>query len=38
MNLYNRELITAEEALEKAQDTQVMREKLVAGGAKIAAV
>ncbi|HEU5080073.1 MAG TPA: type IV pilus twitching motility protein PilT [Opitutaceae bacterium] len=38
MNLYNRELITAEEALEKAQDVSVMREKLLAGGAKLAAV
>jgi twitching motility protein PilT len=38
MNLYNREMITAEEALEKAQDSLVMREKLLAGGAKLAAV
>ena len=35
MNLFNRELITADEALEKAQDALVMREKLLAGGAKL---
>ncbi len=38
MNLYNRELITADEAMEKAQDPLVMREKLVAGGAKLTAI
>lgn len=38
MNLYNRELISADEALEKAQDSLVMREKLLAGGAKLTAI
>lgn len=38
MNLFNRELITADEALEKAQDSLVMREKLLAGGAKLTAI
>jgi len=38
MNLYNRELISADEALEKAQDTTVMREKLLSMGAKLAAI
>lgn len=38
MNLFNRELITADEALEKAQDPLVMREKLLAGGAKLTAI
>lgn len=38
MNLYNRELITADEALEKAQDALVMREKLLASGAKLTAI
>ncbi len=35
MSLYNRELITADEALDKAQDVAVMREKLTAAGAKL---
>jgi len=35
MSLYNRNLITADEAVEKAQDTVVMREKLITGGAKL---
>jgi twitching motility protein PilT len=35
MSLYNRELITADECVEKAQDPVLMREKLVAGGAKL---
>jgi twitching motility protein PilT len=34
MNLFNRELITADECLEKAQDYIVMRDKLVALGAQ----
>jgi twitching motility protein PilT len=38
MNLFNKELITADEALEKAQDSLVMREKLLAGGAKLTAI
>jgi len=38
MNLFNRELISADEALEKAQDPLVMREKLLAGGAKLTAI
>jgi twitching motility protein PilT len=38
MNLYNRELISADEALEKAQDTTVMREKLLSMGAKLTAI
>jgi twitching motility protein PilT len=37
-SLYNRELITADEAVEKAQDPQGMRDKLVASGAKLKAV
>ena len=32
LNLVNRKLITADEALEKSQDQLVMREKLVAMG------
>jgi twitching motility protein PilT len=35
MSLYNRELITADECVEKAQDSTIMREKLVALGAKL---
>jgi twitching motility protein PilT len=38
MNLYNRELISAEEVIEKAQDPLVVREKLLAGGAKLPAI
>jgi twitching motility protein PilT len=38
MNLFNRELITGDEALEKAQDPMVMREKLLAAGAKLTAI
>jgi twitching motility protein PilT len=34
MNLFNRELITADECLEKAQDYNVMRDKLLALGAQ----
>ncbi len=34
-SLYNRELITADEAVERAQDSQTMREKLTAAGAKL---
>jgi twitching motility protein PilT len=37
-SLYNRELITADEAVEKAQDPNGMREKLVASGAKLKAM
>jgi twitching motility protein PilT len=37
-SLYNRNLITADEALEKAQDPLTMREKLVAAGAKLRAL
>jgi len=35
MSLYNREMISADEAMEKAQDTSTMREKLLAVGAKL---
>ena len=35
MSLYNRELITADECVEKAQDSTIMREKLLALGAKL---
>ncbi|MEO6005464.1 MAG: type IV pilus twitching motility protein PilT [Opitutus sp.] len=35
MSLFNRNLISADECLEKAQDTTVMREKLMALGAKL---
>jgi twitching motility protein PilT len=35
MSLFNRELITADEALDKAQDIGVMRERLTAAGAKL---
>lgn len=34
-SLYNRELISADEAVEKAQDSVGMREKLIASGAKL---
>jgi len=37
-SMYNRELITADEALERAQDTTTMREKLLASGAKLRAM
>jgi twitching motility protein PilT len=37
-SLYNRELITADEAVERAQDTTTMREKLLASGAKLRAL
>jgi len=35
MSLYNRELISADECVEKAQDSTLMRDKLVALGAKL---
>jgi twitching motility protein PilT len=35
MSLFNRELITADECVEKAQDSNVMREKLIGMGAKL---
>ena len=35
MSLYNRELISADECVEKAQDSNVMREKLIGMGAKL---
>jgi twitching motility protein PilT len=35
MSLFNRELISADECVEKAQDSNVMREKLIAAGAKL---
>ena len=38
MSLFNRELITADECVEKAQDPVLMREKLIAGGAKLKAL
>lgn len=37
-SLYNRELISADEAVEKAQDPVVMRDKLIAAGAKLRAL
>jgi len=37
-SLYNRELITADEAVERAQDSTNMREKLTAAGAKLRAL
>jgi twitching motility protein PilT len=37
-SLYNRELITADEAVEKAQDPAGMRDKLTAAGAKLKAL
>jgi len=38
MSLFNRELITADECVEKAQDPVLMRDKLVAVGAKLKAL
>jgi len=38
MSLFNRELITADECVEKAQDPVLMRDKLVTGGAKLKAL
>jgi twitching motility protein PilT len=38
MNLFNRELISGDEAMEKAQDPVTMRDKLLAGGAKLTAI
>ncbi|MBW7896064.1 MAG: type IV pilus twitching motility protein PilT [Opitutaceae bacterium] len=38
MSLFNKELITADEALEKCQDPIVMREKLLAAGAQLKTV
>ncbi len=35
MSLFNRELITADECVEKAQDPTIMRDKLLAMGAKL---
>jgi twitching motility protein PilT len=35
MNLVNRELVSPDEALEKAQDPVVMRDKLIAAGARL---
>ncbi len=35
LSLFNRELITADECVEKAQDPVLMRDKLVTGGAKL---
>ena len=35
MSLYNKELITADEAVEEAQDPIVMRDKLIAAGATL---
>ena len=35
MSLVNRELVTADEALDKAQDSVVMREKLIQMGYKL---
>lgn len=37
-SLYNRELITADEAVEKAQDPNSMRERLLAAGAKLKSI
>jgi twitching motility protein PilT len=37
-SLYNREMITADEAVEKAQDPNTMRDKLVAAGAKLKSI
>jgi twitching motility protein PilT len=37
-SLYNREMITADEAVEKAQDPAAMRDRLVAAGAKLKAI
>ncbi|MDB6095040.1 MAG: twitching motility protein [Verrucomicrobia bacterium] len=38
MSLFNRELISADECVEKAQDPVIMRDKLVAGGARLKAL
>ncbi|MCC6415801.1 MAG: type IV pilus twitching motility protein PilT [Opitutaceae bacterium] len=38
MSLFNKELITADEAVEKAQDPIVMRDKLIAAGATLRAL
>jgi len=38
LSLFNRELISADECVEKAQDPVLMRDKLVAGGAKLKAL
>lgn len=38
MSLYNKELITADEAVEKAQDPIAMRDKLIASGATLKAL
>jgi twitching motility protein PilT len=35
LSLFNRELISADECVEKAQDPILMRDKLIAGGAKL---
>jgi twitching motility protein PilT len=35
MSLVNREMVTADEALDKAQDAVVMREKLIQMGYKL---
>jgi twitching motility protein PilT len=35
MNLVNRELVSPDEALEKAQDPVLMKEKLLAMGARL---
>jgi twitching motility protein PilT len=35
MNLVNRELVSPDEALEKAQDPVIMKEKLIAMGARL---
>ena len=37
-SLYNREMITADEAVEKAQDPNTMRERLIAAGAKLKSI
>jgi twitching motility protein PilT len=38
LSLFNRELISADECVEKAQDPVLMRDQLVAGGAKLKAL
>jgi twitching motility protein PilT len=35
LSLFNRNLITADECVEKAQDSTIMRDKLLAVGAKL---
>jgi twitching motility protein PilT len=37
-SLYNREMISADEAVEKAQDPAGMRDKLITAGAKLKAI